>query len=66
MKLTGRAHLTERRVGGGPLGRHEPKGKTYFHKYAIDTQASWADKVEFGPREERGQRGRLGQRLSGP
>jgi hypothetical protein len=40
MKLTARAHLTERREGGGQLGRCEPKGKTYFRKYAIDTRAS--------------------------
>jgi hypothetical protein len=66
MNLTAQAHLTERREGGGHFGRREPKGKTYFRKYAIDTRASWADKVEFGPREERGQRGRLGQRSSGP
>jgi hypothetical protein len=52
--LIARAHLTERREGGGQLGRREPKGKTYFRKYAIDTRAGWADKVEFGPREERG------------
>jgi hypothetical protein len=56
--LTVRAHWTERREGGGQLGRREPKGKTYFCKYAIDTRASWADKVEFSPREERGQWGR--------
>jgi hypothetical protein len=43
------AHLTERREGGSQLGRREPKGKTYFRKYAIDTRASWAGKVEFGP-----------------
>jgi hypothetical protein len=48
-KLTAQAHLTERREGGGQLGRREPKGKTYFHKYTIDTRASWAGKVEFGP-----------------
>jgi hypothetical protein len=48
-KLTARAHLTERREGGGQLGRREPKGKTYFRKYVIDTRASWASKVEFGP-----------------
>jgi hypothetical protein len=40
MNLTARAHLTERREGGGQLGRCEPKGKTYFRKYAIDTRAS--------------------------
>jgi hypothetical protein len=66
MKLTVGAHLTERREGGGQLGRREPKGKMYFHKYATDTRASGAGKVEFGPREERGQRagwakGRLGR-----
>jgi hypothetical protein len=49
MKLTARAHLTERREGGGQLGRREPKGKMYFRKYVINTRASWADKVEFGP-----------------
>jgi hypothetical protein len=48
-KLTTWAHLTERREGGGQLGRREPKGKKYFCKYAIDTRASWAGKVEFGP-----------------
>jgi hypothetical protein len=64
--VTAQAHLTERREGGGQLGRREPKGKTYFRKYAIDTWASWAGKVEFGPCEERGQRGQLGERPSGP
>jgi hypothetical protein len=64
--LTAQAHLIERRERGGQLGRREPKGKTYFHNYAIDTRASWAGEVEFGPWEERGQRGRLGQRPSGP
>jgi hypothetical protein len=48
-KLTAQAHLIERREGGGPLGRLELKGKTYFHKYAVDTWATWAGKVEFGP-----------------
>jgi hypothetical protein len=47
MNLTARAHLTERREGGGQLGRHELKGKMYFRKYTIDTRASWAGKVEF-------------------
>jgi hypothetical protein len=37
---TAQAHLTERREGGGQLRRREPKGKTYFRKYAIDTWAS--------------------------
>jgi hypothetical protein len=54
MKLTARAHLTEKREGGGQLRRHEPKGKMYFRKYATDARASWADKDGFGPREERG------------
>jgi hypothetical protein len=36
-------------------GRREPKGKTYFRKRAINTRASWAGRVGFGPREERGQ-----------
>jgi hypothetical protein len=58
--------LTERREGGSQLGRREPKGKTYFRKYAIDARASWADKHGFGLREERGQWGRLGQTPSGP
>jgi hypothetical protein len=66
MKLTAEAHLTERREGGGQLGRREPKGKMYFRKYATDAWASWAGKDGFGPQEERGQRGRLGQRPSGP
>jgi hypothetical protein len=60
MKLKAWAHFIERREGGGQLRRREPKGKTYFRKYAIDTWAGWAGKAEFGPREERGQRGRLG------
>jgi hypothetical protein len=47
--LTAQAHLIERREGGSQLGRHEPKGKMYFRKYAIDTRASWAGKVEFSP-----------------
>jgi hypothetical protein len=65
-KLTAGAYLTERREGGGQLERHEPKGKMYFRKYATDARASWAGKDGFSPREERGQRGRLGQRPSGP
>jgi hypothetical protein len=60
MKLTAGAHLTERREGGGQLRRRERKGKTYFCKYATDARASWVDKDGFVPREERGQRGRLG------
>jgi hypothetical protein len=35
--------------GRRPTRRREPKGKTYFRKYAIDTWASWGGKVEFGP-----------------
>jgi hypothetical protein len=35
-----RAHLAERRARGGQLGRREPKGKTYFRKYATDARAS--------------------------
>jgi hypothetical protein len=65
-KLTAGAHLRERREGGGQLGRREPKGKTYFHKYATDAWASWASKDGFRPREERGQWGQLGQRPSEP
>jgi hypothetical protein len=65
-KLTAGAHLTERREGGSQLGRRGPKGKTYFRKYATDARASWASKDGFGPQEERGQRGRLGQWPSGP
>jgi hypothetical protein len=49
-KLTAGAHLIERREGGGQLGRHEPKWKTYFRKYATDARASWASKNGFGPR----------------
>jgi hypothetical protein len=64
--LTARAHLTERREGGGQLRKRKTKGKSYFRNYAIDTRASWAGEVEFGQREERGQWGRLGQRPSGP
>jgi hypothetical protein len=48
-KLTAQAHLIERREGGGPLGRRELKGKAYFHKYVVDTWATWADMVKFGP-----------------
>jgi hypothetical protein len=65
-KLTAGAHLTERREGGSQLGRREPKGKSYFRKYATEARASWAGKDGFSPREERGQRGWLGQRPSGP
>jgi hypothetical protein len=65
-KLAAEAHLTERREGGCQLGRREPKGKMYFRKYTTDARASWAGKDGFGPREERGQRGRLDQRPSGP
>jgi hypothetical protein len=46
-KLTAGAHLTERREGGRQLRRREPKGKMYFGKYATDTRASWAGKVEW-------------------
>jgi hypothetical protein len=52
--LIARAHLIERREGGGQFRRREPKGKVYFCKYTIDTRASWAGRVEFGPRGERG------------
>jgi hypothetical protein len=55
-KLTARAHLIERREGGGQLGRREPKGKTYFHKYAIDTRASWAARLNLA-HERRGASG---------
>jgi hypothetical protein len=65
-KLIARAHLTERREGGGQLGRREPNGKTYFREDTIDARDRWAGQGGFGPREERGQRGRLGQRPSGP
>jgi hypothetical protein len=44
-KLTARAHLRERREGGGQLGRRKPKGKTYFRKYAINTRGSWAGRA---------------------
>jgi hypothetical protein len=44
MELTAGARLTERRGRGGKLGRREPKGKTYFRKYAIDMRAK-----RFGP-----------------
>jgi hypothetical protein len=37
-------------------GRHETKGKMYYRKRAINTRASWAGRVGFGPQEERGQR----------
>jgi hypothetical protein len=30
MELTAGAQVTKRRGRGGRLGRHEPKGKTYF------------------------------------
>jgi hypothetical protein len=66
MKLTVGAHLTEKLEGGSQLGRREPKGKTYFRKYATDARASRAGKDRFGPREERGHLGLLGQRMSGP
>jgi hypothetical protein len=65
-KLTARAHLTERRERSDQLERREPKGKTYFREDVTDARARWADKGGFGPREERGQRGQLGQRPSGP
>jgi hypothetical protein len=41
-KLTVQAHLTERREGGGHLGRRKSKRKTYFRKYAIDM---WAERL---------------------
>jgi hypothetical protein len=50
-KLIAGAHLIERREGDGQLGTHEPKGKTYFRKYATNARASWAGKNGFGPRE---------------
>jgi hypothetical protein len=65
MKLIARAHLTDRRERSDQLGRREPKGKTYFREDATDARARWAGKGGFGPRKERGQRGRLGQRPSG-
>jgi hypothetical protein len=65
-KLTVRAHLIERRERSDQLRKREPKGKTYFREDAIDARARWAGKGGFGPQEERGQRGRLGQRPSGP
>jgi hypothetical protein len=46
-------------------GRHEPKGKTYFRKCAINTRASWVGRVGFSPREERGQREPAGPKAEG-
>jgi hypothetical protein len=65
-KLIDRAHLIERRERSDQLGRREPKGKTYFREDATDARARWDGKGGFGQWVERGQRGRLGQRLSGP
>jgi hypothetical protein len=65
-ELTAMACLTERRERSDQLGRCEPKGKTYFRKDATDARARWADEDGFGLRGERGQRGWLGQRPSGP
>jgi hypothetical protein len=53
-ELIAGARLSEGEEAGS--GRREPKGKTYFHKCAINTRASWAGRVGFSPREERGQR----------
>jgi hypothetical protein len=64
-ELTVGARLTERRERSNQLGMREPKGKTYFRKDATDARARWAGEDGFGLRGERGQRGRLGQRLSG-
>jgi hypothetical protein len=49
MKLTARAHLTERRERSDQLGRHEPKGKTYFCEDATDARARWTGKAGFVP-----------------
>jgi hypothetical protein len=64
-ELTPEAHLTERRERSDQLGRREPKGKMYFHKDATDAQARWVGEDSFGLWGG-GQRGQLGQRLSGP
>jgi hypothetical protein len=55
MKLTARAHLTERRERSDQLGRREQKGKTYFREDATDAWARWAGKGGFSPQEDRGQ-----------
>jgi hypothetical protein len=65
-ELIAGARLTERRERSDQLGRHEPKGKTYFRKDATDARARWASEDGFGLRGERGQRGQLDQRPSGP
>jgi hypothetical protein len=65
-ELIAGAHLTERRERSDQFGRREPKGKTYFRKDATDARARWAGEDDFSLWGERGQRGRLGQRPSGP
>jgi hypothetical protein len=65
MKLTAQVHLTERQERSDQLGRREQKGKIYFCEDATDARARWVGKGGFGLREERVQRGRLGQRQSG-
>jgi hypothetical protein len=56
MKLTARAHMTERREGGGQLGRREPKGKTYFREDPTDARARWAGQGGFDLRGQRDHR----------
>jgi hypothetical protein len=48
MELTAGARLTERRGRGGPLGRREPKGKTYSREDVTDARARWAGRGGFG------------------
>jgi hypothetical protein len=49
-ELTAGAHLIERRGRGSPLGRHEPKRKTYSREDATDARARWAGRGGFGLR----------------
>jgi hypothetical protein len=55
-KLTAGAHLTERREGGGQLGRREPKRKTYFRKYATDARLAGPARMDSA-HERRGASG---------
>jgi hypothetical protein len=51
-ELVAGARLTERRERTDQLGRHKPKGKTYFRKDTTDTRARWANEDGFGLRGE--------------
>jgi hypothetical protein len=47
-ELIAAARLIERRERSDQLGRHEPKGKTYFYKDATDARTRWGGEEGFG------------------